>query len=98
MVCMGNICRSPMAEGVFKHLVHEAGLDGQIEVDSAGTTGYHEGERPHRGTLGVLAQNNIPYDGFARQITRADLKSFDYVVVMDDENLADVKKLGAAQD
>src|SRR5579859_5982366 len=97
MVCMGNICRSPMAEGVFKHLVHEAGLDGQVEVDSAGTTGYHAGERPHRGTLRVLAQNGIPYDGISRQITRADLSDFDYVVVMDDENLADVNALGMAQ-
>jgi protein-tyrosine phosphatase len=94
---MGNICRSPMAEAVFKNLVHEAGLDKQIEVDSAGTTGYHEGERPHRGTLRVLAQNNIPYDGFARHLTKADFKAFDYVIVMDDENLADVRTMGAPE-
>ncbi|SRR5258708_5709120 len=94
MVCMGNICRSPMAEGVFKQIVHEAGLDAQIEVDSAGTTGYHAGERPHRGTLHVLAQNGVPYNGFSRQITRADLSNFDYVVVMDNENVADVNALG----
>jgi protein-tyrosine phosphatase len=97
MVCMGNICRSPMAEGVFQHLVDQAGLGNEISVDSAGTTGYHAGERAHRGTLTLLEQKGIRYEGRSRQLTRQDLKDFDYIVAMDDDNLADIKSLGSSQ-
>ncbi len=93
-VCMGNICRSPMAEGVFQHLVNEAGLHHQISIDSAGTTGYHAGERAHRGTLMLLEQYGIRYEGRSRQLTRQDLQDFDYIVAMDDDNVADIKSLG----
>src|SRR5262245_22180649 len=61
MVCTGNICRSPMAEAVFRNLVHEAGLDGQIEVESAGTTSYHTGQATHPGTVKVLKQHGIAH-------------------------------------
>ena len=64
-VCLGNICRSPMAEGVFQHLVDEAGLSDRIEVDSAGASSWHIGERPPR-TRNVLRQHGIAYDGRAR--------------------------------
>src|SRR5689334_4302075 len=96
-VCMGNICRSPMAEGVFQHLIDQAGLSDKIKIDSAGTAGYHAGERAHRGTLTMLEQNGIRYDGRSRQLTRQDLKDFDYIVAMDDDNLADIKTLGSSQ-
>ncbi len=92
-VCLGNICRSPMAEAVFRQMVREAGLEDQIEVDSAGIGNWHVGDPPHRGTREVLARHNIPYDGRARQVTRADLKTFDYVLAMDYENLADLQSL-----
>ena len=86
-VCMGNICRSPMAEAVFQAMVNQAGLADHIQVDSAGIGPWHVGETAHRGTLAILKHNNIPYDGRARQIERADLDEFDYVLAMDREVL-----------
>ncbi len=90
-VCAGNICRSPMAEGVFRHLVEEAGLSDRIQVDSAGTGPWHVGEAAHPGTRKVLSQHGIRYQGRARQMSRADLHDFDYIVAMDHENLADIR-------
>lgn len=89
-VCLGNICRSPMAEGVFQHLVDEAGLSDAIIVDSAGTSGWHVGEAAHRGTRAVLQQHGIAYTGRARQFRREDFAQFDYILAMDDANLADL--------
>ncbi|NGQ96636.1 low molecular weight phosphotyrosine protein phosphatase [Brevibacillus sp. SYP-B805] len=91
-VCLGNICRSPMAEAVFRHLVAEAGLSDQIAVDSAGLGGWHEGEAPHHGTQEVLRKRQIAYDTIvARQIRKEDFASFDYIVCMDEENLAGLR-------
>lgn len=87
-VCMGNICRSPMAEAVFQDMVNKAGLEHDIKVDSAGTSGGHVGEAAHPGTQAILHFHNIPYNGRARQITFSDLSDFDYVLVMDRENLS----------
>lgn len=90
-VCMGNICRSPMAEAVFRHLVREAGLADRFEIASVGTGGWHVGERPHRGTLAVLSRYGIDDGGTcARQLTAADFDRYDYIVAMDEENLADM--------
>lgn len=90
-VCMGNICRSPMAEAVFRHQVAAAGLADRFVIDSAGTGGWHSGERPHRGTLAVLAQHGVdPGPQRARQLASADFDTFDYIVAMDHENLADM--------
>lgn len=86
-VCSGNICRSPMAEAVFQSMVDQAGLTEQFLVDSAGTGGWHVGERPHRGTLSVLRDHNIDYDGRARRFEQPDLNSFDYVLAMDKSHL-----------
>jgi protein-tyrosine phosphatase len=93
-VCLGNICRSPMAEAILLQLVQEAGLEDQIAIDSAGTGDWHLGQRPHHGTLEILARNGIPEGSRARQITRADLDTFDYILVMDDSNRANVAALG----
>ncbi len=87
-VCMGNICRSPMAEAVFNHMIRKAGLTEQITVDSAGTGGWHVGDPAHPGTLKVLEKNEIPYDGRARQTSWSDLYDFHYVLAMDRENLS----------
>ena len=92
-VCLGNICRSPMAEAVLRHLVENAGLSGDITVDSAGTAGYHVGELAHRGTLTILQQHDIVFDGRARQLMVDDLRTFDYVLAMDASNLSDIQAL-----
>ena len=90
-VCIGNICRSPMAEAVFRHQVNAAGLADQFFIDSAGTGGWHTGERPHRGTLAILAQHGVdPGDQRARRLAPADFASFHYIVAMDRENLDDM--------
>lgn len=95
-VCMGNICRSPMAEAVFQHQVDLAGLNGAIRVDSAGTWGGHEGESAAAGTLRLLKQNGIAYDGRSRPLVTRDLGEFDYVLAMDRENLRFIQRLAPA--
>lgn len=87
MVCLGNICRSPMAEYVMRHLVAQAGAQDRIIVDSAATSRYQIGEQPHRGTKRVLAAHGIPC-GFhkARQITKEDYDRYDLIVGMDAQN------------
>ena len=90
-VCLGNICRSPMAEAIFQQMVKDAGLADKISVDSVGTGGWHVGETAHRGTRQVLAKHNIPYNGRARQITAADMNNpNDYIIAMDQSNYSDV--------
>lgn len=90
-VCHGNICRSPMAEGVFQQMVNQAGLSDQIMTDSAGTSGYHAGETAHRGTQQVLKKHSIPYDGRSRQLTKSDYSEFDYLIAMDMENIQNIQ-------
>jgi len=93
-VCMGNICRSPTAEGVFKHLVAQAGLQDFIVSDSAGTHGYHVGEPPDdRAQRFALLRG---YDLSAlrgRQVSRQDFEAFDYVLAMDEMNLRLLEEL-----
>lgn len=91
-VCLGNICRSPMAEGVFQKMVDEAGLSDQIKVDSAGTGSWHVGERAHRGTQRILRQHGIDYNGRARQVSAADIQDDTYVVAMDESNMNDLRR------
>jgi protein-tyrosine phosphatase len=82
-----------MAEAVFRAMVREAGLAGRILIDSAGTGGWHAGERPHAGTLAVLRRNGIdPGDQRARQLATADFAQFSDLIAMDDENLADIAR------
>ncbi len=90
-VCLGNICRSPMAEGVFRHMVEEAGLSDKIQVDSAGTSSWHIGETAHRGTRDILAKHGIQYQGRARRVRSDDYKDANYVIAMDRSNLADLR-------
>lgn len=92
-VCAGNICRSPMAEAVFQYMVKQAGLSEQIQVDSAGTGAWYIGEQAHPGTLRILREKNIPYEGRARQLEIADLDRFNYILAMDRENLAHIMRL-----
>jgi len=93
-VCLGNICRSPMAEAVMRHLVQEEGLSHLIEIDSAGTGDWHIGKQPHEGTRKLLDKKNISYTGMkARQVTADDLHQFTYIVCMDNQNLKDVQRV-----
>lgn len=92
-VCMGNICRSPLAEGVFRHLVRRRNLTDRFEIDSAGVSGYHEGDPPDARSAEVARRRGIELTGRARRLRRTDLDQFDYVLVMDGENRAGVERL-----
>ncbi len=83
-VCMGNICRSPTAEGVFRHFVQEAGLDDRIRIDSAGTHAYHTGEPADRRASAAAEQRGYSLaDIRARRVQTKDFESFDYIIAMD---------------
>jgi protein-tyrosine phosphatase len=85
---MGNICRSPTAEGVFRHLVEQAGLGDHIEVDSAGTHAYHVNEPADRRASAAAERRGYSLDGIlARRVEEADFERFDYIIAMDRDNL-----------
>jgi protein-tyrosine phosphatase len=92
-VCLGNICRSPTAEGVMRHLLREAGLDERVELESAGTGSWHVGDPPDARATEAAARRGIVLDGAARRVTRGDFERFDLVVAMDRENLAELRRL-----
>jgi len=97
-VCLGNICRSPAAEAVLRRLVDEAGLTEVVEVDSAGTSRYHLGDRPDSRTLAEAARRGIPIEHRARQFTRDELSEWDLVIAMDVQNLRDLRALVSDDD
>ncbi|MDM5317973.1 low molecular weight protein-tyrosine-phosphatase [Fictibacillus sp. b24] len=93
-VCLGNICRSPMAEAVFRDIVKREGLSEFISIDSAGTGNWHVGEPPHEGTRNILKENQISYEGqTARQVKTNDLTQYDYIIGMDAENIGNMHKM-----
>lgn len=92
-VCLGNICRSPAAEGVFLHLLNERGLGDQFVVDSAGTGSWHVGNPADRRMQAAANRRGINLPSRARQISLDDLASFDLVLTMDNDNLAAVRSL-----
>ncbi|MGP4071720.1 low molecular weight protein-tyrosine-phosphatase [Piscibacillus sp. B03] len=97
-VCLGNICRSPMAEAVFSNLVTQKNLDDHFVVDSAGVSNYHIGSPPHEGTLKKLKENNINGSGLtARQVEPSDFEHFDYIFAMDDDNIKALNDLKPAE-
>jgi protein-tyrosine phosphatase len=85
-VCLGNICRSPTAEGVFRHQVREAGLEDRIEIDSAGTGGWHVGAPPDERATAAAQRRGITLEGAARKVTARDFDDYDLLLVMDREN------------
>ena len=87
-VCMGNICRSPMAEGVFRHMVRQAGLDDIVKVDSAGTHAFHAGETPDKRAQAIAAKRGFDIaDLRARQVQDKDFEAYDLILAMDWDNL-----------
>lgn len=93
-VCLGNICRSPLAEGVLRHKVARAGLDTAFTIDSAGCGGWHAGRKPDPRSIAVAAKNGIAIDDQrARQLTAADFKRFDLILGMDHSNVHHVMQL-----
>jgi protein-tyrosine phosphatase len=95
LVCLGNICRSPLAEAAVREAADEAGLD--LEVDSAGTGGWHAGDAPDRRAQAVAKRHGIDISGYrARQVTAADFTRFTHIVALDGDNLADLRRLAPA--
>jgi protein-tyrosine phosphatase len=92
-VCLGNICRSPTAEGVMRALVAQAGLADEIEVDSAGTGSWHVGESPDARASAAARARDIELTGPARQVRREDFERFDLVLAMDAANLSQLRSL-----
>ncbi len=92
-VCLGNICRSPIAEGTMKALISKKGLAHKIEVDSAGTMDYHIGDLPDKRTRKNALSHGITLNHACRQLNEVDFRKFDYIVAMDQANLDDINKL-----
>lgn len=92
-VCLGNICRSPLAEGIFAAQAKERGLAGDFQLDSAGTAAYHSGEPPDSRSTAVAAAHGVRLTGYARQVTRRDMADFDVIVAMDRSNRRSLERL-----
>jgi protein-tyrosine phosphatase len=92
-VCMGNICRSPTAEGVMRHVLREAGLEDRIEVDSAGTGSWHAGDPPDERATAAAALRGIALEGAARQVRPEDFARYDLLLAADRQNLSALRSL-----
>lgn len=92
-VCMGNICRSPAAEGVFRKMVSDAGREEEFYIDSAGTIGYHAGGRADSRMRATAGNRGYQLDSIARRIEQEDFGIFDFIVTMDEDNYRDVSDL-----
>ena len=91
-VCLGNICRSPLAEAAFRHAAAEAGL--AVEVDSAGTANYHVGEQPDPRSIDEARKHGIDISGYrGRQLSAQDFREFDYILGMDSSNMANIARV-----
>ena len=97
-VCMGNICRSPTAEGVFRHHATEAGLSDRVFIDSAGTHAYHVGEPPDRRAVAAAERRGVSLQDLrARRVSDEDFDRFDYIIAMDEDNVARLQEQGSAE-
>jgi protein-tyrosine phosphatase len=92
-VCLGNICRSPTAEGVMRRLAQDAGIASRLTLDSAGTGGWHAGEAPDPRSVSAAARRGYALDHRARQFVTADLDRFDLVLAMDRDNLVQLQRM-----
>jgi protein-tyrosine phosphatase len=96
-VCLGNICRSPTAEGVMRSLIDAEGLDGQVELDSAGTGAWHADSAPDPRATAAAAAQGVALSGAARQIEPQDFERFDLILAMDRSNLRDLRAIAGSQ-
>ena len=96
-VCLGNICRSPAAEGILQALVDEQDRQAEVVVDSAGTAGYHDGKRADARMIAAAKNRGIDLTSISRKLLPTDLDQFDLVIAMDRENLADIQRLSSDQ-
>ena len=94
-VCTGNICRSPLAEGIFRHRANQGGAVNQFRIDSAGTGDWHVGEAPDRRVQAVAAEHGLVLTGRARQVTERDLSTFDHLICMDESHRRQLLDWGA---
>ncbi|WP_412988833.1 low molecular weight protein-tyrosine-phosphatase [Pediococcus siamensis] len=93
-VCLGNICRSPMAEAIFRQKIKQLQLQSRFQVDSAGTSDWEKGNPPHPQTLQTLARHQVPSSGLvSRPVTASDFHNFDWLIGMDHQNVADLMAL-----
>ena len=97
-VCMGNICRSPTAEGVMAHLLEREGLTDAVTIDSAGTGAWHAGSAPDERATSAAATRGIMLSGCARQVRRTDFDDFDLLLCADGDNLRDVRSIASDGD
>jgi protein-tyrosine phosphatase len=97
-VCMGNICRSPTAEAVMRALVAREGLDGAVEIDSAGTGAWHVGQPPDRRSTAAARARGIVMEGAARQVTEADFEAYDLLLAADAQNVAALRAVAPDED
>ena len=92
-VCLGNICRSPAAEGIFSTLIKNHNLEDYISTDSAGTSGYHDGDLPDHRMRKHGARRNYKFDSISRKFTRNDFDDFNIIIAMDDSNHSNIMQL-----
>jgi protein-tyrosine phosphatase len=97
-VCLGNICRSPLAEAIFNHKIREKGLETRVEVNSCGTANYHVGDTPDPRTIKNALKNGVAIDHLGRQLSKHDLESYDFIIAMDKSNHTNILKLENAKD
>ncbi len=97
-ICLGNICRSPAAEGIMKHIVSEAGMDDRFVIDSAGMGDWHVGQLPDRRMRSHGQRHGYTFDSRARQFSRSDFSRFDHIITMDEDNRRAVLALATTAD
>ncbi|GAA0878491.1 low molecular weight protein-tyrosine-phosphatase [Algoriphagus jejuensis] len=94
-VCLGNICRSPLAEAIFNHKIQALGLSRKFKSDSAGTSDYHIGELPDERSVQCANRKGLNISHRGRQVNRTDFRDFDYIIAMDESNLTNLQALSA---
>ncbi|GAB3648231.1 low molecular weight protein-tyrosine-phosphatase [Echinicola sediminis] len=92
-VCLGNICRSPLAEAIFNHQIKELGLENKFQSDSCGTSDYHIGELPDERSIKCAEQHGVHISHRGRQLCHTDIRDFDFIIAMDKSNRTNIHKL-----